>query len=71
MVSKDELMTIAEAMEQHGHSRQWWYDQIAAGRLTVYDILGERNTFLLRTEVAALFEPKARPRPDTAEGAQG
>jgi hypothetical protein len=66
MVSKDELITFAEAVEQFGHSRQWYYDQVNAGRLTIYDILGDKNSYLLRAEVAALFEPRARPRTDTA-----
>ena len=71
MVTRDELMTLTEAMEQWGHARTWWYAQVEAGRLTFYDVPGDRNTWLRRAEVEAFLEPKPRPRPDTADGTQG
>lgn len=67
MVSRDELMSINEAVEQYGHSKPWWFDQIKAGRLTVYDVPGDRQSFLSRKEVAAFMEPKARPRTADSE----
>ncbi len=71
MVTRDELMTLTEAMEQWGHARTWWYAQVEAGRLTFYDVPGDRNTWLRRAEVEAFLGPKPRPRPDTADGTQG
>lgn len=64
MVSKDELITLNQAMDTYGHTRAWWYAQVAAGLLTFYDIPGDRNNYLLLADVETLLEPKPRPRPE-------
>jgi hypothetical protein len=55
---RDALMTLSEAMETYGHARTWWYAQFNAGKLTPYNIPGDRNTYVHRAQVAAYLQPQ-------------
>ena len=56
-------LTIDEAAEAYGHTRSWWFQQIADGKIKSYDRPGDRKTYLNSTEVEAFlqFKPKAQP----------
>ncbi len=71
MPSRSELMTVAEAMQQYGHTRNWWYEQIANGSLRTYDVPGERGYLLLRSEVDRFMQPKPRDASQDTRGAGG
>lgn len=51
---------IEDAVEKWGKYRTWWYEQVREGRLTGYDIPGERGTFLRDEEAAPLAEPRPK-----------
>ena len=55
-----DLITVDEAIAEYGHSRAWWFERIKKGDLIAYDILGRRETFVSKAEIAKMFEPKPR-----------
>jgi hypothetical protein len=61
--TREELMTISEANDLYGHSRQWWYTQAKEGRLTLYKIPGDRNSYVSKAEVLAMLEIRPKNKP--------
>lgn len=55
-----EYITIKEAKDLYGYSHMTIYRFAKQGRLTLYHIVGQRQTLLFRSELAALAQPRAK-----------
>ena len=68
MPNTEGYISIADAMKRWGHARTWWDKQIDDGKLTAYDIPGERATFLRVDEVEAFLQ--AAPPADECDNCE-
>lgn len=55
-----EYISIADAADQYGTTRTYFYDRIKAGEIAGYEIPGKRGTFMKRREVEAFMQPKPK-----------
>jgi hypothetical protein len=58
MPDTPDFIWIQDAATEYKRSRKWLDDQIAAGKLSVVNIPGDRRVYLLRSEIDKLLRPQ-------------
>lgn len=71
MENKADLIWIQEAAKEYDRSRKWLDEQVAAGKLSVGTIEGDRKVYLLRSELDALLRPQIRRAGDDSVNKAG
>ena len=69
MPDLNELIWISDAAEEYKRSRKWLDEQIAARRLSVAKVPGDKRVYLVRAELERLLAPQIIQRAeDSAAG---
>ncbi len=55
-----EYISIAEAAEEYHVPRAFFYERIKAGAIKGFELPARRGTFMLRSDVVQLMQPKEK-----------